>query len=601
MSTSGSESSVIYDDTKESAKDYRPGGYHPIEIGDMFLNRYLVVQKLGWGHFSTVWLCKDLNHGTYVAMKVQKSAPNYTEAALDEIDLLLKISQNTKEPLWVEAMKQYHSRDKKNLEKKESSFDHCYVVQLLNTFSHVGVNGTHVCLVFEMLGVNLLEIIKFYQYKGIPIHLCRSISKQVLIGLDYLHKICGIIHTDLKPENVLVQLTQAQLKELFIKGMIENRAPIEVVVKETITPICKEIDDEKQKKIDKKKRYRKRKQEQKKQQKQFLLEHPDSEAQLPTKPKKKKRKNKKNLENPENPPELNPDELSNPQVIDPNLQIKIADLGNACWVNHHYSTEIQTRQYRSPEVILGINYNHTADIWSFACMLFELLTGDFLFDPRSNEAFDKDEDHLAQMIETLGIMPQSWALSGQYAKKFLNRRGELKNIKQLKIWLLKDVLIEKYRFKLSEAELLNNFLLPMLEFRPEKRITADLCLEHPWLVSGSVDYKMSEEDYQNYINEAEMKRLEAIDRLEKENYENFLLRAQELQNTIGEEEPLPYEIQELMKNRSYASTPDVPGELSAEECDVEDNCSSSSWFEDEEQKESLMIHEEDYHRHFRVD
>ena len=217
------ESSVIYDDTQESSKDYRQGGYHPVEIGDLFINRYLIVQKLGWGHFSTVWLCKDLVHGTYVAMKVQKSAPNYTEAALDEIDLLLKISKKSKEPLWATAVKKYHKNDLQEIEEKGISTEHCYVVQLLNTFSHSGVNGTHICLVFEVLGVNLLEIIKFYQYKGIPIGLVRSISKQVLIGLDYLHRICGIIHTDLKPENVIVQLTQAQVKELFKKGKIDTR------------------------------------------------------------------------------------------------------------------------------------------------------------------------------------------------------------------------------------------------------------------------------------------------------------------------------------------------------------------------------------------
>lgn len=59
------------------------------------------------------------------------------------------------------------------------------------------------------------------------------------------------------------------------------------------------------------------------------------------------------------------------------MMLKIADLGNACWTHHHFQPEIQTRQYRSPEVILGINYNDTTDIWSFACMIFEMLTGDF--------------------------------------------------------------------------------------------------------------------------------------------------------------------------------------------------------------------------------
>ena len=62
-------------------------------------------------------------------------------------------------------------------------------------------------MAFEILGVNLLEIVKRYEYKGIPMHICRIISKQILIGLDYLHKMCNLIHTDLKLENILVCLS----------------------------------------------------------------------------------------------------------------------------------------------------------------------------------------------------------------------------------------------------------------------------------------------------------------------------------------------------------------------------------------------------------
>lgn len=51
------------------------------------------------------------------------------------------------------------------------------------------------------------------------------------------------------------------------------------------------------------------------------------------------------------------------------IKIKIADLGNACWVNHHFTEDIQTRQYRSPEVILGAKWDAGADIWSLACMV----------------------------------------------------------------------------------------------------------------------------------------------------------------------------------------------------------------------------------------
>ncbi len=71
-------------------------------------------------------------------------------------------------------------------------------------------------MVFEILGVNLLEIIKRYDYKGLPMNLCRIIAKQILVGLDFLHRICGIIHTDLKPENVLLELSQEEIV-IFLK------------------------------------------------------------------------------------------------------------------------------------------------------------------------------------------------------------------------------------------------------------------------------------------------------------------------------------------------------------------------------------------------
>ena len=56
-------------------------------------------------------------------------------------------------------------------------------------------------------------------------------------------------------------------------------------------------------------------------------------------------------------------------------RVKIADLGNACWVGKHFSENIQTRQYRAIEVLLGIPYSTSADIWSVACLAFELATG----------------------------------------------------------------------------------------------------------------------------------------------------------------------------------------------------------------------------------
>lgn len=51
------------------------------------------------------------------------------------------------------------------------------------------------------------------------------------------------------------------------------------------------------------------------------------------------------------------------------ISVKIADLGNACWVSHHFTNDIQTRQYRSPEVILGAKWGASTDVWSMAAMV----------------------------------------------------------------------------------------------------------------------------------------------------------------------------------------------------------------------------------------
>ena len=87
-----------------------------------------------------------------------------------------------------------------------------------------------------------------------------------------------------------------------------------------------------------------------------------------------------------------------------NFNIKLCDMGNACYVDKHYSDVIQTREYRSPEVILEGVYDETADIWSLACMIFELITGDYLFDPKKGKTFKKNDDHLALVTELIGEM-----------------------------------------------------------------------------------------------------------------------------------------------------------------------------------------------------
>ena len=147
----------------------------------------MIIQKLGWGHFSTVWLSRDLKYNTFVALKVQKSASHYLEAAYDEVEILDIIGNRFQCEEWSKSLKEYLTEEEI---KSKQLIEHCHNVLLLNSFMHYGPNGKHFIMVFEILGVNLLEIMKRYDYKGIPIPLVRRIAKQVLMGLDYLNRIC---------------------------------------------------------------------------------------------------------------------------------------------------------------------------------------------------------------------------------------------------------------------------------------------------------------------------------------------------------------------------------------------------------------------------
>ncbi|XP_018530846.1 SRSF protein kinase 3 isoform X2 [Lates calcarifer] len=370
----------------EDPREYCYGGYHPVQIGDTFNRRYQVVSKLGWGYFSTVWLCLDLRLGQHVAVKVLKSGAGFTQAGQDELSLLRCASGPTSR----------HPSSQR-------------IVQLLDEFKLAGVNGVHMCLVLELLGPDLRSWQLCFGKPGLPRLWVKQILTQVLQGLDYLHTQCKIIHTDIKPENVLLCLEEQS-----------HRVP---------------------------------------------AGGSGSSSVLTGKEAKSTEKE-----------QVNPYSLKE-------ITVKIADLGSSCWVYKHFCEEIQTRQYRSLEVLLGSEYGPPADIWSVACMAFELVTGDSLFEPKAREFISLEEDHIAQIMELLGKIPPAVALSGKYSAEYFSRRGDLRRVGPVRLWNLYDVLVEKYHFLLEEASGFSDFLLRMLDYHPERRATAAKCLCHPWLTS----------------------------------------------------------------------------------------------------------------------
>lgn len=165
------------------------------------------------------------------------------------------------------------------------------------------------------------------------------------------------------------------------------------------------------------------------------------------------------------------------------IHCKIVDFGNACWTHKHFTDDIQTRQYRSPEIILGEEYSTPVDIWSVACMTFEIATGEHLFDPRTGSQYSRDEDHLALFMELLGRIPKKMTTRGKLARKFFNKSAELRNIRNLQFWSLEDVLQEKYKYSKDLAIEFANFLLPMLNYVSYRRATAAQMIRSSWITS----------------------------------------------------------------------------------------------------------------------
>ncbi|KAL1298711.1 hypothetical protein HN51_043017 [Arachis hypogaea] len=474
-----------YSSEEEGTEDYRRGGYHAVRIGDTFKNGCYVVQsKLGWGHFSTVWLAWDTQKSRYVALKIQKSAQHYTEAAMDEIKILKQIADG-------------------------DPHDNKCVVKLLDHFKHSGPNGQHVCMVFEFLGDNLLTLIKYSDYRGVPLPIVKEICFHILVGLDYLHRELSIIHTDLKPENVLLLSPLDPSKD-------PRKSGIPLIAPNTKEKISNgTIKDEKSLHADLTKNQKKkmRKKAKKAAQACVGMESPE-EAEEDGKTPEQDECSKDvelSLESSEVNGSVGKDESTkasetkdDPQgsrgqrkserkklLASADLKCKLVDFGNACWTYKQFTNDIQTRQYRCPEVILGSKYSTPADLWSFACICFELATGDVLFDPHSGDNYDRDEDHLALMMELLGMMPRKIALGGRYSREFFNRYGDLRHIRQLRFWPLNKVLMEKYDFSEQDANDMAGFIIPLLDFVPDKRPTAAQCLTHPWLSTRSRTLKPS--------------------------------------------------------------------------------------------------------------
>lgn len=198
--------------------------------------------------------------------------------------------------------------------------------------------------------------------------------------------------------------------------------------------------------------------------------------------------------------------------------IKLVDFGSSCQIGHRIYQYIQSRFYRSFEVLIGIPYDIAIDMWSLGCILVELHTGEPLFDG-CNEI-----DQVNKIVETLGMPPASLLDRGYKTSKFFikvpSQTGApyyiLRKHKKSRVQYLPPGTRKLYHILgvdsggphgrrrgeegHSTADYLQflNLVLQMLEFNPIRRIKPEQAMRHAFF--NSTHLQSSEIDENNLLS-----------------------------------------------------------------------------------------------------
>ena len=405
--SNSSESSV-----SSKSSDYDTEEEQPELMGKVINKKYIGIDELGDGSYSKVWLIYYLKENNFYALKIQNHTD--TKEAMKEINFFEDIGK----------------RDCKN------------VINIKERFWHQSEYGRHLCMVFPLMGDTLYDFYKPY-FKAKKLYNFESILhifREVLISIAEIHKI-GIIHTDLKTENVLTSRINnnlvAKIKKILSLKLNEKINNFEKIHKSG--------------------------------KKHSIVS-------------KLKKAGKTIVKALESKPDYDfVDKCSTDSEI---LKSKflLCDFGSAQYINKIKTNKIQTRYYRSPESILDAPINDRSDIWSVGCIYYELLTGDTLFNtkkqnqPETKDLSD-DQYHLYQMYSYFGPMPKNIIDSGKRKNKFFNDDYTFNFIDESTIKGKK--LSTEFMGKFNKQNIIHllNILVPMFRYCNQKRVTANDTLE----------------------------------------------------------------------------------------------------------------------------
>tara|TARA_B100000497_G_C7646298_1_gene388643 strand:- start:241 stop:1434 length:1194 start_codon:yes stop_codon:yes gene_type:complete len=390
-----------YDEfTNEGVTGERPV---PQIEGKMLPKRYMALQNIGEGGFCFVWLCYRFRDDTFWAVKMFHA--DERAAGKQEIKLMEKVGKIPG------------------------------IIHLEETFEW----GRHRCLVYPLYGKPLCDqnndagIVDDYH---LPYEAIESFGNQIENSIHLLYKNCGLIHTDIRPENILLKEPSEEHRQIIesFQYLKPREAYTRTKAKYKSKLMAKALS--------------------KLSAKLFSLYESSQKIEVP--------------------------ECS----IDEDTEIVIIDLGNAIDITKQ-NEDIQSRYYQCPEVMLGLPYDYKCDLWSIGCVLYEIATNDILFDP--NDKNGKTHfvcDHLQQICTVLGEkVPEEMRLvSPKRQKIFIENSGDIQGFDKEEFQdgktalkkLLTENLDEDHTDTETILEQLPQRILHYLKYKPEQRGVSNL-------------------------------------------------------------------------------------------------------------------------------
>jgi serine/threonine-protein kinase SRPK3 len=381
-------------------------------------NKYIIIDKIGVGTFSAVWLALCITDNNLYAIKIQHTEDYY---------------DGEKEAKFLASIPKKY----KNLPK---------LVEYFDVKNPVNPEYVNICMVMELCIGSVASLLKKDMYKnGFSINIANKITYDLINGINELNNL-GYIHTDIKPENILVKGLNSIFLEFFnlihsteLKNI--NSEVEKIRQKYSLCTLSNQV------KIyhDRKKKFNKESLQLLKNIGKVLMkefkficnrycdsEYIDNEITI-----------------------YEPNYYTKTFNFDNNYDLSsanylLSDFGTIKNIHKKNSNEIQTRYYRAPEVLVGCIYDKKVDIWSIGCLYYELLTGSVLFDPEKDDDYDIDMHHLYWMHQMTNINPKMYQTGKHYKKYYLdNKLNVNQNIEKISY----DEILKEENDKLNDIEI----------------------------------------------------------------------------------------------------------------------------------------------------